>query len=251
MEKGVVQYFGNGDVISLQLEHLLEGEGYALQTSGTLDSLQDTVLREKPAVIIIDLDEFGDRVWSTCMDIKDDLATRKAALMLLSASTDENMRVKGLESGADDIIAKPIGARELAARVKAISRRLASNDAKKIRVKDIEIDLDEHRVRKAGKPIDLTYIQFKLLYLLASRRNSVFSRKEILERVWGKKVYVTNRTVDVHIKRLREKLGWGCHFAATGASAGRRRIRAANQRNIGFAARHRSAGKAGGDHHRS
>ncbi len=207
MDKGMVQYYGNGSLNTVQLEHLLEGEGYALQCSENLEGVQSFALEDKPSVLIIDLDEFGDRVWSVCMDIRDDLTTRKAALILISSSTDENLRVKGLESGADDILAKPVGARELAARIKAIGRRLTSTDVKKIRVKDIEIDLDEHRVKKAGKPIDLTYIQFKLLYLLASRRNNVFSRKEILERVWGKKVYVTNRTVDVHIKRLREKLG--------------------------------------------
>ncbi len=207
MDKGTIQYFGNGSLNTVQLEHLLEGEGYMLQCSENLDGVQDFSQEDKPAVLIIDLDEFGDRVWSICMDMKDDLATRKTALILISSSTDENLRVKGLESGADDILTKPVGARELAARIKAIGRRLTINDMKKIRVKDIEIDLDEHRVKKSGKPIDLTYIQFKLLYLLASRRNNVFSRKEILDRVWGKKVYVTNRTVDVHIKRLREKLG--------------------------------------------
>lgn len=205
MEKGIVQYFGNGT--SLQLEHLLDSEGYALQSHSRLETLPEVVATEKPAVIIIDLDEFGDRVWSACIDLQDDIAAHKTALILVTSSEDENLRVKALESGADDIIAKPFGPRELSARIKAIGRRLTLMDAKKIRVKDIEIDLDEHRVRKAGKPIDLTYIQFKLLYLLASRRNNVFSRKEILERVWGKKVYVTNRTVDVHIKRLREKLG--------------------------------------------
>jgi len=207
MDKGIVQLYGNGDSASLQLEHLLESEGYSLQSSTNLDNLAEIVANQKPAVLIIDLDEFGDRVWSACMELRDEIAAHKTALILMTSSEDENLRVKALESGADDIIAKPFGPRELSARIKAIARRLASADAKKIRVKDIEIDLDEHRVRKAGKPIDLTYIQFKLLYLLASRRNNVFSRKEILERVWGKKVYVTNRTVDVHIKRLREKLG--------------------------------------------
>jgi two-component system phosphate regulon response regulator PhoB len=207
MEKGIIQFFGNGTSTSTQLEHLLESEGYVMQQTLNLDSLQEIVLRDRPSAVVIDLDEFGDRTWSACQELKDDLATRKAALILLSSNGDENLQIKGLESGADDFIAKPYSPRELLARLKAIGRRITSGDAKKIRVKDIEIDLDEHRVRKAGKSIDLTYIQFKLLYLLASRRNNVFSRKEILEKVWGKKVYVTNRTVDVHIKRLREKLG--------------------------------------------
>jgi two-component system phosphate regulon response regulator PhoB len=207
MEKGIVQIIGNGNSASIQFEHLLESEGYVMQQTLHLDGVQDVVLRDKPSAVIIDLDEFGDRAWSACVELKDDLVTRKSALILLSSVDDENLRVKGLESGADDFVAKPYSPREMIARIKAIARRISSGDAKKIRVKDIEIDLDEHRVRKAGKPIDLTYIQFKLLYLLASRRNNVFSRKEILEKVWGKKVYVTNRTVDVHIKRLREKLG--------------------------------------------
>lgn len=207
MEKGIVQIIGNGNSASIQFEHLLESEGYVMQQTLNLDGVQDVVLRDKPSAVIIDLDEFGDRAWSACVELKDDLVTRKSALILLSSVDDENLRIKGLESGADDFVAKPYSPREMIARIKAIARRISSGDAKKIRVKDIEIDLDEHRVRKAGKPIDLTYIQFKLLYLLASRRNNVFSRKEILEKVWGKKVYVTNRTVDVHIKRLREKLG--------------------------------------------
>lgn len=207
MEKGIVQVFGNGTASSEQLEHLLESEGYVMQHGQNLESLQEVVLRDRPSAVVIDLDEFGDSTWSACQELKDDLATRKAALILLSSNDDENLRIKGLEAGADDFVAKPYSPRELLARLKAIARRITSGDAKRIRVKDIEIDLDEHRVRKAGKPIDLTYIQFKLLYLLASRRNNVFSRKEILEKVWGKKVYVTNRTVDVHIKRLREKLG--------------------------------------------
>jgi len=207
MEKSIVQIFGNGSSTSTQFENLLESEGYVMQQTLNLDGLQEVVLRDKPSAVIIDMDEFGDRAWSACQELKDNLATRKAALILLSSNEDENLRVKGLENGADDVVAKPYSPREIIARIKAVARRISSGDAKRIRVKDIEIDLDEHRVRKAGKPIDLTYIQFKLLYLLASRRNNVFSRKEILEKVWGKKVYVTNRTVDVHIKRLREKLG--------------------------------------------
>jgi len=164
-------------------------------------------MRTKPSVVVIDLDEFGDNVWSTCLELKDDVATRRTGIILVSSTDDESLRIKGFDIGADDFVSKPYSKRELVARIKALSRRLNISDGKKIRVKDIEINLDEHRVSKAGKQIDLTYIQFKLLYLLASRRMNVFSRKEILDRVWGKKVYVTNRTVDVHIKRLREKLG--------------------------------------------
>jgi len=207
MEKGTVLLFDGKTNESASLEHLLESEGYTLQHYDSIENVQESALRNRPAAILIDLDDYADAGWLACSELKDDMATRKSALLLMSSNDDENLRIKGLEIGADDFIKKPFSIREIVARIKAITRRIITNDNKKIRVKDIEIDLDEHRVRKAGKPIELTYIQFKLLYLLASRRNSVFSRKEILEKVWGKKVFVTSRTVDVHIKRLREKLG--------------------------------------------
>ncbi|NIR49478.1 response regulator transcription factor [candidate division KSB1 bacterium] len=189
------------------LDEVLGKEGFATSHFEDVTNALEIAMREKPSVILIDLDEFGEMGWTTCLELKDDLGTRNCGLILLSSKDDEVFKIKGLELGADDFVVKPYSKRELVARIKAVARRLISNANKRIKVKDIEINLDEHRVSKAGKPIDLTYIQFKLLYLLASRRMNVFSRKEILERVWGKKVYVTNRTVDVHIKRLREKLG--------------------------------------------
>jgi DNA-binding response OmpR family regulator len=189
------------------LDDLLSKEGFFTSHFEDYDSALEIAVREKPTVIVIDLDEAGAQGWATCMEIKEDIAAKNSGLILLSSDNNETVKIRGLEMGADDFIVKPYSKRELVARIKAVSRRLNAGVSKKIKVKDIEINLDEHRVSKAGKPIDLTYIQFKLLYLLASRRMNVFSRKEILEKVWGKKVFVTNRTVDVHIKRLREKLG--------------------------------------------
>ncbi len=189
------------------VDEILDREGFASTHIENLRNALEVTMTEKPSVVVIDIDEFGERAWSTCLELKDDIGTKKTGIVLLSSDADDVLKIKGFEMGADDFIVKPYNKRELVARIKAISRRLSSSEGKKIKVKDIEINLDEHRVSKAGKPIDLTYIQFKLLYLLASRRMNVFSRKEILERVWGKKICVTNRTVDVHIKRLREKLG--------------------------------------------
>ncbi len=189
------------------LDEALEREGFTPVHHDSIRNALEVTMTEKPSVIVVDMDEFGEKAWSTCLELKDDIGTKRTGIILLSSNTDDMLRIKGFEMGADDFVVKPYNKRELAARIKAISRRLSVTEGKKIKVKDIEINLDEHRVSKAGKQIDLTYIQFKLLYLLASRRMSVFSRKEILEKVWGKKVYVTNRTVDVHIKRLREKLG--------------------------------------------
>jgi len=163
-------------------------------------------MKEMPLIILMDTDLSEISGWDVCGQLKQDQLTKKIGIILYANIKDENNIIRGLELGADDFIDAEDSAREAAARIKALSRRLqiAQN---RIKIRDIEIDLDEHKVRKDGAPIDLTYIQFKLLYLLASRRDNVFSRQEILERVWGNEVYVTNRTVDVHIKRLREKLG--------------------------------------------
>ena len=180
--------------------------GYQVLYKRSGRDILDYVAKELPFIILMDTDLDEVSGWEVCEQLKRDALTRKVGIMLYSDTKDENDIIRGLEIGADDFVDGNDSVREIIARIKALARRLqiARN---RIKVKDLEIDLDEHRVRKNGKPIDLTYIQFKLLYLLASRRENVFSRKEILEKVWGKKVYVTNRTVDVHIKRLREKLG--------------------------------------------
>jgi DNA-binding response OmpR family regulator len=207
MDKGKVLVLdtqnGNPDSISKSIED----EGFAPLRISDLGKVQDVVLSEKPKAVVVDQDDFGDEIWDVYRNLKDDFDTRKTALIVMSGNGNEIDVVKAYQLGADDYVIMPFSYKSTVARMKAIIDRVERSESKKIKVKDIEIDLDEHKVKKSGKPIDLTYIQFKLLYLLASRRENVFSRKEILEKVWGRKVYVTNRTVDVHIKRLREKLG--------------------------------------------
>jgi len=207
MDKGKVLVVdaknGNPDSIA----HTIEDEGFVTVRVSDLSRVQELALSEKPKAVLVDQDNFGDEIWDVCKNLKEDFDTRKVALIVMSSDSDENRVVKAYQLGADDYVIKPFSNKSTVARMKAVIDRVERSESKKIKVKDIEIDLDEHKVKKSGKPIDLTYIQFKLLYLLASRRENVFSRKEILEKVWGRKVYVTNRTVDVHIKRLREKLG--------------------------------------------
>lgn len=189
------------------LYSLLGKDGFDVVQVTDPDLVKDAALQEKARAVLINCDTFDARIWDVCKNLKADFDTRKSALVLLSSNGEENDIIRAIQAGADDYVIRPFSNKSVVARMNAVIGRVDRNESKKIKVKDIEIDLDEHKVIKSGKPIDLTYIQFKLLYLLASRRNNVFSRKEILEKVWGKKVYVTNRTVDVHIKRLREKLG--------------------------------------------
>lgn len=205
----------NGKVLILESQNrnsdsmskILADGGFATTSVEGLDMVYELAAIEKPDVILMDLDSYSLEVWDLCKRLKEDYDIQKSALIILSTDNKQENVVRAFESGADNFISKPVGKKEIAARLKAIIRRMNRTETKKIKVKDIEIDLSEHTVKKGGKPIDLTYIQFKLLYLLASRRDNVFSRKDILEKVWGQNGDVTNRTVDVQIKRLREKLG--------------------------------------------
>ncbi len=195
----------NGKTSSLYAE--IENAGYMCKhATSREEALQ--LLKEDPAqAVLIYLDNCGDDGLKLCHLVRQNPHLRKTALIVISAENDEDKIVETFEAGADEYLTNFHSSRELLARIRAILRRINGFDFNKLRVKDIEIDLEKHKVKRSGRLIDLTYIQFKLLYLLASQRESVFSRREILDKVWGKNVYVTYRTVDVHIKRLREKLG--------------------------------------------
>jgi DNA-binding response OmpR family regulator len=134
---------------------------------------------------------------------------KRTAFILLSNNKKTFDRIKALEKGADECISKMPNINELIAKVNALIRRIhvVDNSFRILRIKDLQINLDTQEVRKGGRVVELTYTQFKLLHLLASRRDYVYSRNEILLKVWGKSSFVTNRTIDVHVKRLREKLG--------------------------------------------
>lgn len=163
--------------------------------------------RENPHAMVVDWDLVNGTTKEIARIIRDNC--RKTALVLLSKSRKAEERIQALEEGADDFFVQPPEVEELVAKVKALVRRidLVDHAPRALMIKDISINLDTHEVRKDGKLLDMTYTQFRLLYLLASHRDYVFSRDEILDKVWGENTYVTNRTVDVHVKRLREKLG--------------------------------------------
>lgn len=171
------------------------------------DQMIGMLTHEHPDALIIDWDMSNGVLEEVNKVIRENC--RKTGLVLLSKSKKAEERIQALEDGADDCLQTPPEIDELIAKVKALVRRidLVDHAPRQLSVKDISINLDTHEVRKNGKLIDMTYTQFKLLYLLASRRDYVFTRDEILNKVWGENTYVTNRTVDVHVKRLREKLG--------------------------------------------
>lgn len=162
---------------------------------------------EQPNAMIVDWDLANGTVEMLADAIRENCM--KTGLVLLSRGQKAEERIRALEDGADDCIVQTPEVDELVAKVKALIRRidLVDHAPRELTIKDISINLDTHEVRQGSRLLDMTYTQFKLLYLLASRRDYVFSRDEILKKVWGENACVTTRTVDVHVKRLREKLG--------------------------------------------
>ncbi len=157
-----------------------------------------------PDIIILDLMLPELDGWEVCRQIR---STSKVPIVMLTARTEEVDRIVGLELGADDYVVKPFSPRELVARVKAILRRgtSAAEESEVLSFAGLRVDRIQHRVEVNGEEVHLTPTEFRLLWCLASRPARVFSRAELLDRIWGYDSESDARTVDVHIKRLRQK----------------------------------------------
>lgn len=145
-----------------------------------------------------------------CRRIKENPNTKDAYVMFLTARSEEFSEIAGFDAGGDDYVAKPIKPRALQSRIKAVFKRKTTNgedDAKVIKIDDITIDPNTYVVKVGEEDLTLPKKEFELLYLLASRPGKVYSREKILNKVWGEQVYVVDRTIDVHIRKIREKIG--------------------------------------------
>jgi phosphate regulon transcriptional regulator PhoB len=182
----------------------LEREGFtvALAADGWEGLNQARAL--KPDLVVLDLMLPGLDGMELCRALR---AEMDVPVLMLTARKEESDRVAGLELGADDYVTKPFSPRELAARVRAILRRARPPREQPDAAETLQIDVDRRRVLLRGQPVELTYTEFELLRTLASAPGRVFSREELLTRVWGTDFYGDSRTVDVHIRHLREKLG--------------------------------------------
>ena len=139
--------------------------------------------------------------------LRRDANTRDIPVVMLTARGEEADKVAGLESGADDYVTKPFSARELIARIQAVLRRSAPvGDSDRVDVEGLTLDQAGHRVTAAGQPVALGPTEYRLLAFLMTHRDRVYARSQLLDRVWGGNVYVEERTVDVHIRRLRKSL---------------------------------------------
>ena len=158
-----------------------------------------------PTIYLLDIMLPGMDGLEILRRLRADRATADVPVIMLTARTAEMDRVEGLESGADDYVVKPFGLMELQARIKAVLRR-TRRESPVLRCGDLEIDSSARTVHKGGVPVELTYKEFELLRLLASHRGAVLSREEILRTVWDYDFTGETRTVDMHIKALRQKL---------------------------------------------
>ena len=178
----------------------------------------------KPDLVLLDLmlpDVPGTEV---CRALKDDPGLKEVPVVMLTAKGEEIDRVVGFELGADDYVTKPFSVRELVLRVRAILRRRQSNPPPPslIQFGTLSIDREAHRVWVDGVEVDLTALEFKLLVTLHDRRNRVQSRNSLLDSVWGMDTKISTRTVDAHVKRLREKLGSARDYIETVRGVGYR-----------------------------
>ncbi len=187
----------------------LSQEGYKVLTASNGKEAMQVARKELPQLIIMDVMMPEMDGMEACEHIRKIPELNEVIIAFLTARSEDYSQVAGLEAGADDYISKPIKPKILVSKVKALLRRLKGEEIKSdtISLGDIEINREEYKIYKDGEEINLPRKEFELFYLLASKPGKVFKRDEILEKVWGNEVIVGGRTIDVHIRKLREKIG--------------------------------------------
>lgn len=189
----------------------LTREGYQVSTAKDGDDALVKARSAKPDLIILDIMMPKKNGVEVCEILRSQPAYKETLIIFLTALNDETSHIKGLETGADDYISKPISPKVLLSRVSALFRRVKKEpEDSVIRMANLEIDPVKFEVKINNEAITLAKKEFELLYLLASRPGRVFLRNEILNQVWGNEVIVGDRTIDVHIRKVRQKLGIDC-----------------------------------------
>jgi len=196
------------DIIDL-LKYNLEKEGYEVETANDGIKAVKAAIKFKPDVILLDIMMPNQDGVETCRQIRDIPELKSTFIIFLTARSEEYSEVAAFDVGADDYITKPIKPRALLSRIAALFRRESKKeqDVLQIRIKDLTIDRTSYTIDQSGKTIILPKKEFELLYFLAKNPNMVFSRDDLLTNIWGADVFVLARTVDVHIRKVREKIG--------------------------------------------
>jgi len=196
------------DLVEL-LTYNLEKEGFRVLSCLRGDEALKKIPEKTPDLVLLDLMLPGADGITVCKTLKADPRTSRIPIVMLTAKGEESDKIVGLELGADDYIAKPFSVKELVARLKAVLRRFtkAEEGVPLLKYKAVTLDREKHKVTVSGKAVELTAKEFELLDHFLTHPGKVLSRDVLLNSVWGYDYFGTTRTVDVHVRRLREKLG--------------------------------------------
>jgi two-component system alkaline phosphatase synthesis response regulator PhoP len=190
--------------LAMGLEDDLKLEGYQVQVAHDGEAASRLALAEPFDLIVLDVMLPRKDGFEVCRELR--RTGLRMPIIMLTAKTQDSDKVLGLELGADDYVTKPFNPRELRARIKAVLRRSGSELPELYSFGDVEVNFSRHEVRRAGKPVLLTNMEFRLLAALIRRRGRVLSRAQLLDDVWGLDSLVTDRAVDTHIANLRKKV---------------------------------------------
>ena len=197
------------DILEI-IQYNLQSEGYEVVTAKNGNEAIDQARRFNPDLIILDIMMPGKNGIEVCNILRMQPVFNDTLIIFLTALSDEGTEVKGLETGADDFITKPISPKVLVSKVNALFRRINKEDTGALQIGDLVIDREKYMVNYQGNDIILARKEFELLALLAGKPGKVFLRNEILNQVWGTEVIVGDRTIDVHIRKVRQKLNLDC-----------------------------------------
>ena len=197
------------DILEI-IQYNLKTEGYEVATAKNGNDALDLAKRFNPDLIILDIMMPGKTGIEVCNLLRMQPAFNDTLIIFLTALSDEGTEIKGLETGADDYLTKPISPKVLVSKVNALFRRINKEETGALQVGDLKIDREKYMVNFQGNDIILARKEFELLTLLASKPGKVFLRNEILNQVWGTEVIVGDRTIDVHIRKIRQKLNLDC-----------------------------------------
>jgi two-component system phosphate regulon response regulator PhoB len=196
--------------LTLLLRYNLEAEGYAVDTAARGDEAEVKLKEAAPDLIVLDWMLPGMSGIELCRRLRARAETERLPIIMLTARGEESERIRGLATGADDYIVKPFSVPELLARIRALLRRARPERvAARLAAGDLELDRETRRVSRASREVHLGPTEFRLLEFLMQSPGRVFSREQLLDGVWGRDVYIDERTVDVHVGRLRRALNRG------------------------------------------
>jgi two-component system alkaline phosphatase synthesis response regulator PhoP len=196
------------DVIEI-IRYNLDQEGYKIYTASDGEEALEKAKKNIPHLIIMDVMMPNIDGIEACEQLRNDVSFNETIIMFLTARGEDYSHVAALEAGADDYVTKPIKPKIIVSKVKALLRRLKNEEPtqEKIQIGKLIIERDKYEVTHMGKSFSMPRKEFELLYLLASKPDKVIKREKIMEIVWGSEVVVGDRTIDVHIRKLREKIG--------------------------------------------